>query len=98
MEDIMITKPTPSIKRMEELAIEIRDLIKKFQEREYTYNDREVITSLLKVAAPIIVNHINEMIEKCEDLNESFYINILDKYMEMAADDMENYWGDENEH
>jgi hypothetical protein len=98
MEAIMIPKPTPSIKRMEKLAIEIRDLINKFQERENTYNDSEVITSVLKVSAPYIINYTNEAIEKCEDLNESFYINILDNYMEMAAYGMEDYWGDENEH
>ena len=92
----MIPEPTPSIKRMENLAIEIRDLINKFQEKEKTYNDSEIITSVLQVAAPFIIKYNNENIS--EDLDEFFYLNILNNYLEMAADSVENYWGDENEH
>lgn len=90
----MITEPTPSIKRMENLAIEIRDLINKFQEKEDTYNDSQVITSVLKVVAPFIIKYNNE--NSSEDLDEFFYLNILNNYLEMATEGVENYWGDEN--
>lgn len=94
----MINKPRPILKRMEMLAIEIRDLINKFQEKEDNYNDREVITSILKVAASYIINYRHEEIEKCEDIKESPYVDILYNYMKMASEGVENYWGDENEH
>jgi hypothetical protein len=90
--DQLITKLTPTLKRIEKLAIEIRDLINEFQERENTYNNGEVINSVLKVASPFIIKNRNEMRERCKNIDYSFYINILDNYLEMASNCIEDYW------
>jgi hypothetical protein len=101
----MSTKSTPELERFQLLAIEIRDLIKKYQEKEDYYCNRAVITSIIKVVAPFLLNHIRETIEKNEGRKEfiytdilSFYRTTLDNYMKILQEDVINYWGDENEH